>query len=74
MNCTECQEPATVFSAGVPLCGTCFYKRSVGSRTAEVEPIRHDVWRRLSEAILALETLIARIGGDVDELTKKRNE
>lgn len=74
MNCAECQQPATVFSGGVPLCGTCFYKRSVGPHASEYEPVRLDVWRRLSEAIVALETLIARIGGDVDELTKKHHE
>jgi hypothetical protein len=73
VNCAECPEPATVYSAGVPLCGACFYKRSLGSRDADGEPVRQDVWRRLSDAILALETLIARIGIDVDELTKNRH-
>lgn len=73
MNCSECHEPATVYSGGSPLCGTCFYKRSLGS-AEEGEPIRHDVWRRLTEAIAALETVVARIGGEIDELTKGRKE
>jgi hypothetical protein len=31
-----------------------------------------DVWRRLTEAIAALETLVSRISGEVEELVKKR--
>jgi len=70
VNCAECHEPATVYSAGIPLCGACFYKRSLGTNAPAAEPIRQDIWRRLSEAIVALETLVAKIGGEIDELNK----
>jgi hypothetical protein len=72
VNCAECQQSATVYSGGVPLCGTCFYKRSVDAPPAGApEPVRQDVWRRLSDAIVALETLVAKIGGEIDELMKQ---
>lgn len=61
-----------MFSGGVPLCGTCFYKRSVEPHEPAAEPIHHDLWKRLSEAIVALELLVARIGGDIDELTRDK--
>ena len=59
-----------MYSGGVPLCGTCFYKRSVGSEAVAGAPVPEEVWKRLSEAIVALELLVARIGGEIDELTK----
>ena len=71
MNCAECKESATVYSGGVPLCGTCFYKRSLGSQSMTTEPIRQDIWKRLTEAIVALETLVAKIGGDIDQLSSQ---
>jgi hypothetical protein len=74
VNCAECEEPATVYNAGVPLCGTCFYKRALGQRVTPAEPANHDVWQRLTAAVAALEVLIARIAGEVEELNRKRNE
>ncbi|HEV8658385.1 MAG TPA: hypothetical protein VGS96_07125 [Thermoanaerobaculia bacterium] len=38
-----------------------------------LEPAHHDVWRRLTEAIAALESLVSRISGEVEELIRKRN-
>ncbi|HEY3052076.1 MAG TPA: hypothetical protein VGK04_01670 [Thermoanaerobaculia bacterium] len=72
MNCAECGQPATVLSGDVPHCGTCFYKHSLEQRPHPAEPVNLDVWRRLTEAIAALETLVSRISGEVEELVKKR--
>lgn len=72
MNCAECQQSATVYNGGVPLCGTCFYKRSVGPEAVAGSPVPEEVWKRLSEAIVALELLVARIGGEMDELAKDK--
>ncbi len=75
MNCAECEEPATVYNnAGVPLCGTCFYKRAVGGRDSPDEPATEAVWQRLAAAVTALETLIVRIAGEVEELSRKRHQ
>jgi hypothetical protein len=73
VNCAECGQPATVLSGDVPHCGACFYKHSLDHRPVPLEPAHHDVWRRLTEAIAALESLVSRISGEVEELIRKRN-
>ncbi len=60
-----------MYSGGAPLCGTCFYKRSVGP-AEEAEAVPQDVWRRLTDAIAALETVVAKIDGEIEELAKSR--
>jgi hypothetical protein len=72
VNCAECEQPATVFHGGVPLCGTCFYKRTLGESTNLSDPATHDVWQRLNEAVAALEAIVTKISGEIDELSKKR--
>ena len=73
VNCAECEQPATVFHGGVPLCGTCFYKRTLGERTNLGDPASYDVWQRLTEAVAALEAIVTKISGEIDELSKKRS-
>jgi len=73
VNCAECGQPATVLSGDVPHCGACFYKHSLEHPPRAAQPAGHDVWRRLTEAIAALETLVTRISGEVEELIRKRN-
>ena len=75
MNCTDCGHPAAVLHGDVPLCGTCFYKKSI----LRPEPIEaanpaHDdaMWRRLADAIASLETIAARIAAEMNELVKSR--
>ncbi|HSP15134.1 MAG TPA: hypothetical protein VLV78_10310 [Thermoanaerobaculia bacterium] len=59
----------------MPLCGTCFYKRALGQRTTPGEPAgSNDVWQRLTAAVAALESLIAKIAGEVEELSRKRHD
>jgi len=74
VNCAECGLAATVLSGDVPLCGACFYKNSLGQPTKPAEPASHDVWHRLTEAVATLETLVARIASEVEELVRKRDK
>lgn len=58
-----------MYNAGVPLCGTCFYKRAVEHVHSDAVP--PEVWRRLTDAITALEALVTRISGQIDDLAKR---
>lgn len=68
MNCAECGHPAAVLHGEVPMCGACFYKRSV----TRPEPQGDAMWRRLADAIASLEIVAARISAEMNELVKKR--
>ena len=76
MNCADCGDPAAVLHGDVPLCGSCFYKHSV-MRPAPAAPndaARDDaMWRRLADAIAALETVAARIAAEMNELVSRRD-
>ncbi len=74
MNCVECEQPATVYHGGVPLCGTCFYKRALGQAQTPSDSGNHEVWQRLCAAVASLEALVTKIAGEVDELSKKRKD
>lgn len=77
VNCTECGHPAAVLHGESPLCGTCFYKRSVVRAepvdTDESNPRSDVMWRRLSDAIASLEAVAAKIAAEMNELVKSRD-
>ena len=59
MNCAECEQPATVYHGGVPLCGICFYKRALGKSAPPGDASTHEVWKRLCAAVATLEDVVA---------------
>lgn len=77
MNCADCGHPAAVLHGDEPLCGACFYKKSVTRAEPKVSdnPGHNDaMWRRLAEAIASLETIAARIAAEMNELVKSRDD
>ena len=73
MNCADCGHPAAVLHGEAPLCGACFYQRSI---TRTDPPASDDaptaaMWRRLSEAITSLETIASQIASEMNELVKR---
>ena len=74
MNCAECGNPAAVLHGDEPLCGACFYKRSVVTAEPVVSSAANDaMFRRLAEAITMLESLASRIAVEMNELVKSRD-
>ena len=77
VNCTECGHPAAVLHGESPLCGTCFYKRSVvraePDDAGDGNPRSDVMWRRLSDAIASLEAIAAKIAAEMNELVKTRD-
>ncbi len=63
-----------MYHGGVPLCGTCFYKRALGQSNTPSEPPSHDVVQRLCSAVATLEALVSKIADEVEELTKKKKD
>ena len=77
MNCSDCAHPAAVLHGDTPLCGACFYKRSVVEAEPagpDASPRDEEMWHRLAEAISALETIASRIASEMNELVKNRKD
>jgi hypothetical protein len=77
VNCADCGHPPTVLHGDVPLCGTCFYNRSVTHppQAAADEGGHSDaMWRRLADAIASLETIASRIAAEMNELVRTRED
>ena len=75
VNCTDCGHPAAVLHGDEPLCGACFYKKSIiRAEPIDATNVTHDdaMWRRLADAIASLETVAARIAAEMNELVKSR--
>jgi hypothetical protein len=76
VDCSNCGHPAAVLHGEAPLCGACFYQRSVASAA----PVTSDdaptaaMWRRLSEAITSLEVIASRIASEMNELVKRSEQ
>lgn len=76
VDCAECGHPAAVLHGDVPMCGSCFYKKSVSrpeTSGGSGVPQSDAMWRRLADAIAALETVAARVAAEMNELVRKRD-
>jgi hypothetical protein len=56
-----------------PLCGSCFYRRSV-HHPVEPESPRDELWRRVADQLNAVEALVREILADIREVREQTLE